>query len=113
MEVEIPGVGVLSNPVRDGPPMIEFSQRLHALPGYPLAEIPSIKRRLIEAGMDVIDLGAGDNDTPPPAVAVEAMTEALAISRPTASTASSRACRRSARPRRAGWSGASACASTR
>ncbi len=57
--------------------MIEFSQRLHALPGYPLAEIPSIKRRLIEAGMDVIDLGAGDNDTPPPAVAVDAMTEAL------------------------------------
>jgi LL-diaminopimelate aminotransferase len=57
--------------------MIEFSQRLHALPGYPLAEIPSIKRRLIEAGIDVIDLGAGDNDTPPPAVAVEAMTEAL------------------------------------
>ena len=57
--------------------MIEFSQRLHALPGYPLAEIPSIKRRLIEAGIDVIDLGAGDNDTPPPAVAVQAMTEAL------------------------------------
>jgi LL-diaminopimelate aminotransferase len=57
--------------------MIEFSQRLHALPGYPLAEIPTIKRRLIEAGMDVIDLGAGDNDMPPPAVAVEAMTEAL------------------------------------
>jgi LL-diaminopimelate aminotransferase len=57
--------------------MIEFSQRLRALPGYPLAEIPTIKRRLIEAGMDVIDLGAGDNDMPPPAVAVEAMTEAL------------------------------------
>ena len=57
--------------------MIKFSQRLHALPGYPLAEIPSIKRRLIEAGMDVIDLGAGDNDTPPPGVAVEAMTAAL------------------------------------
>jgi LL-diaminopimelate aminotransferase len=57
--------------------MIELSQRLHALPGYPLAEIPTIKRRLIEAGMDVIDLGAGDNDMPPPAVAVEAMTDAL------------------------------------
>ena len=27
--------------------------------------------------MDVIDLGAGDNDTPPPAMAVDAMTEAL------------------------------------
>jgi len=57
--------------------MIEFSQRLRALPGYPLAEIPTIKRRLIESGVDVIDLGAGDNDTPPPALAVEAMTDAL------------------------------------
>jgi LL-diaminopimelate aminotransferase len=57
--------------------MIELSQRLHALPGYPLAEIPTLKRRLIESGVDVIDLGAGDNDTPPPATAVEAMTAAL------------------------------------
>jgi LL-diaminopimelate aminotransferase len=57
--------------------MIGFSKRLQALPGYPLAEIPSIKRRLVEQGMDVIDLGAGDNDTPPPAVAVAAMSEAL------------------------------------
>jgi LL-diaminopimelate aminotransferase len=57
--------------------MIEFSARLQSLPGYPLAEIPSIKRRLIEAGMDVIDLGAGDNDAPPPEVAVVAMQEAL------------------------------------
>jgi LL-diaminopimelate aminotransferase len=57
--------------------MIEFSQRLQALPGYPLAEIPTIKRRLIEAGMDVIDMGAGDNDAPPPAVAVAAMNAAL------------------------------------
>ena len=58
--------------------MIEFSARLKALPGYPLAEIPSIKRRLIESGMDVIDLGAGDNDTPPPVIAVDALREALA-----------------------------------
>ena len=57
--------------------MIEFSQRLGARPGYPLAEIPTIKRRLIESGVDVIDLGAGDNDTPPPEAAVEAMTAAL------------------------------------
>jgi len=57
--------------------MIEFSQRLNALPGYPLAEIPTLKRRLIEAGVDVIDLGAGDNDTPPPAVTIEAMAAAL------------------------------------
>ena len=57
--------------------MISLSQRVQSLPGYPLAEIPAIKRRLMEAGVDVIDLGAGDNDTPPPDVAVEAMTAAL------------------------------------
>ena len=57
--------------------MITFSQRLQRLPGYPLAEIPAIKRRLLEAGVDVIDLGAGDNDTPPPSIAVDSMTAAL------------------------------------
>jgi LL-diaminopimelate aminotransferase len=57
--------------------MIGFSKRVESLPGYPLAEIPSIKRRLIAAGIDVIDLGAGDNDTPPPEVAVETMAAAL------------------------------------
>jgi LL-diaminopimelate aminotransferase len=58
--------------------MIEISARVTSLPGYPLAEIPSIKRRLVESGVDVIDLGAGDNDTPPPQIAISAMTEALA-----------------------------------
>ncbi len=58
--------------------MIEISARVESLPGYPLAEIPTIKRRLIESGMDVIDLGAGDNDTPPPGIAITAMNEALA-----------------------------------
>jgi LL-diaminopimelate aminotransferase len=47
------------------------------LPGYPLAEIPTIKRRLIEAGVDVIDLGAGDNDTPPPAPVIAALQSAV------------------------------------
>ena len=57
--------------------MIETSQRLRALPGYPLAHLPAIKRRLIEEGVDLIDVGAGDNDTPPPAIAVDALREAL------------------------------------
>jgi len=57
--------------------MIELSRRVRSLPGYPLAEIPAIKRRLIESGVDVIDLGAGDNDMAPPEVAVAAMGEAL------------------------------------
>ncbi len=56
---------------------ISVSDRLRQLPGYPLAEIPAIKRRLIDSGVDVIDLGVGDNDTPPPADVVTAMTEAL------------------------------------
>ena len=57
--------------------MIEFSERLQSLPGYPLAAIPGIKRRLVEAGVDVIDMGAGDNDQPPPQVGIDAMREAL------------------------------------
>ena len=47
VEVEIPGVGMLSNPVRDGQTDDRASASVcSALPGYPLAEIPSIKRRL-------------------------------------------------------------------
>lgn len=55
-----------------------LSQRLLSLPGYPLAEVPAIKRRLIASGVDVIDLGAGDNDTPPPEPVLAAMRAALA-----------------------------------
>ena len=43
--------------------MIKLSERVARLPEYTLAEIPTIKRRLIAAGMDVIDLGAGDMPT--------------------------------------------------
>ena len=41
-----------------------------------MAEIPAAKRRLAQAGVDVIDLGAGDADFAPPAVAVEALARA-------------------------------------
>ena len=34
--------------------MIQISDRVGQLPGYPLAKIPTIKRRLMEAGVDVI-----------------------------------------------------------
>jgi LL-diaminopimelate aminotransferase len=54
----------------------QFSRRLTALPSYPMAEIPAIKRRLIEQGVDVIDVGAGDADFAPPAVAVDALARA-------------------------------------
>ena len=57
--------------------MITISDRVGRLPGYPLAKIPAIKRRLIEAGVDVIDLGAGDADGPPPKPVVDALKLAL------------------------------------
>jgi len=42
-----------------------------------MAELPAIKRRLIEQGVDLIDVGAGDADFPPPDVAVKALTRAV------------------------------------
>jgi LL-diaminopimelate aminotransferase len=57
--------------------MPRFSARLGALPPYPLAHIPSRKRALLAAGVDVIDLGAGDADLAPPPAALEAMQRAL------------------------------------
>lgn len=38
-----------------------------------MAEIPAIKRRLLQQGVDLIDVGAGDADFPPPAIAVETL----------------------------------------
>src|SRR2546427_9021337 len=40
------------------------------------AEIPALKRRLIQEGVDVIDVGAGDADLAPPRAAVEALARA-------------------------------------
>ena len=52
------------------------SDRLGRLPGYPLADLPARKRELIAKGVDVIDLGAGDADYPPPAEVIEALRRA-------------------------------------
>src|SRR5438874_9767104 len=41
-----------------------------------MAEIPALKRRLIQEGVDVIDVGAGDADLAPPRAAVEALARA-------------------------------------
>jgi LL-diaminopimelate aminotransferase len=47
------------------------------LPEYPLAKIPQKKRELLERGVDVIDLGAGDADLAPPEQALARMKEAV------------------------------------
>ena len=57
--------------------MIKLSERIEKLPGYSMAELPAIKRRLLEQGVDVIDVGPGDNDSPPPDVTLEAMNSAI------------------------------------
>lgn len=56
---------------------MSFSKRVAQLPTYPMAELPAIKRRLIQQGVDLIDVGAGDADFPPPDIAVKALTRAL------------------------------------
>ena len=55
---------------------MKLSKRVGDLPGYPMAEIPAIKRRLIQQGVDIIDVGAGDADFPPPDIAVDALARA-------------------------------------
>ncbi len=57
--------------------MAHVAQRVGLFPGYPLAKIPRRKRELLAAGVDVIDVGAGDPVEPPPAEATAALTEAL------------------------------------
>jgi LL-diaminopimelate aminotransferase len=54
-----------------------FAARFATLPEYPLAKIPQKKRALIERGVDVIDLGAGDADLAPPPAALERMARAI------------------------------------
>lgn len=54
-----------------------IASRVTNLPGYPLTHIARRKRELLAAGVDLIDLGAGDADFMPPAVATESLTRAL------------------------------------
>jgi protein involved in polysaccharide export with SLBB domain len=71
VEVEIPGIGSISNPsshTQQGSSarMIQLASRFTNFPAYPLADVPQIKRELAARGVDVIDLGAGDADLAPP-----------------------------------------------
>ena len=56
--------------------MPRLSHRLETLPEYVLARIPGRKRALLERGVDVIDLGAGDADLAPPQAALDRLAEA-------------------------------------
>lgn len=56
--------------------MTRLSKRLERVAPYAMGDLPAAKQRLIAAGVDVIDLGPGDADLPPPEVAVEALARA-------------------------------------
>jgi len=58
--------------------MPQYSERLRALPEYPMAGLPAKKRELIARGVDIIDLGPGDADLAPPEAAVKRLAEAAA-----------------------------------
>ena len=56
---------------------IKFNERLQKLPPYLFIEIDRKKRKLQESGVDVIDFGIGDPDTPTPDFVISAMQEAV------------------------------------
>ncbi|MDX1568524.1 MAG: aminotransferase class I/II-fold pyridoxal phosphate-dependent enzyme, partial [Longimicrobiales bacterium] len=52
------------------------SDAYRRLPPYALADIPEVLERLRVRGVDILDLGAGDSNLPPPPAAVDALREA-------------------------------------
>ncbi len=57
--------------------MFRLSDRLERLPPYLFAEIDAMKRRKLEEGVKIIDLGVGDPDLPTPQHVVDAMKRAV------------------------------------
>ncbi len=57
--------------------MPSYSRQFSSLPPYALADVPKIKAELIDKGVDVIDLGAGDADQMPPPQTIKAIQEAV------------------------------------
>lgn len=56
---------------------IELAKRINALPKYLFAKIDELKKDAIKKGMDLIDLGIGDPDTPTPKYIIEALKEGV------------------------------------
>ncbi|HJQ84822.1 MAG TPA: LL-diaminopimelate aminotransferase [Candidatus Binatia bacterium] len=55
---------------------IKKAQRIQTLPPYLFAEIDRLKRQVAARGVDLVNLGIGDPDTPTPAHIVERLREA-------------------------------------
>lgn len=52
---------------------------LKGLPPYVFAEIHRLKAEALAAGREIIDLGMGNPDMPPPAIVIDALREAAAL----------------------------------
>src|SRR5436190_2768474 len=59
--------------------MPSLAKRFETLPEYVLARIPQRKHELLQRGVDVIDLGAGDADLMPPDAALRTIGEAVRV----------------------------------
>jgi len=52
---------------------IQYADRIRTLPPYLFAAIDDMKRKAIEGGMDIINLGIGDPDLPTPEPIIESL----------------------------------------
>jgi len=57
---------------------IQYAERIRTLPPYLFAAIDEMKRKAIERGMDIINLGVGDPDLPTPDSIIEVLCRAAA-----------------------------------
>ena len=55
---------------------IQYADRIRTLPPYLFAAIDDMKRKAIERGMDIINLGVGDPDLPTPEPIIESLRRA-------------------------------------
>jgi LL-diaminopimelate aminotransferase len=55
---------------------IQYADRIRTLPPYLFAAIDDMKRKAIERGMDIINLGVGDPDLPTPELIIESLRRA-------------------------------------
>ncbi len=63
--------------MRHSPAIPPVARRLTRLPPYLFVEIDALKERMIRRGREVIDMGVGDPDQPPPRFILQAMVKAL------------------------------------
>jgi LL-diaminopimelate aminotransferase len=55
---------------------IQYAERIRTLPPYLFAAIDDMKRKAIDGGMDIINLGIGDPDLPTPEPIIESLRRA-------------------------------------